>query len=83
MKRIFLAAALTAFAAPAFADDDPTAEQIERINEVLAAMSCEMAPDDMEVEDDGSFDLDDVYCADGQFDIKLNADFTEKERRKE
>lgn len=83
MKRIFTAAALIAFAAPAFADDDPTPEQIERINEVLAAMSCEVAPDDIEVEDDGSFDLDDVYCADGQFDIKLNADFTEKERRRE
>ena len=83
MKRILLAAMLTAFAAPAFADDDPTAEQIAGVDEALAAMTCEVDPDHIEVEDDGSFDLDDVICADGQYDIKLNADFSEKERRKE
>ncbi|WP_223252403.1 hypothetical protein [Paracoccus mutanolyticus] len=46
-------------------------------------MTCEVDADNIDVEDDGSFDLDDVICADGQYDIKLNADFTEKERRKE
>lgn len=84
MKRLLLATTLIAFAVPALADDDKaTAEQIEKIDEVLAAMTCEVDPDNIEVEDDGSFDLDDVICADGQYDIKLNADFTEKERRKE
>ena len=52
-------------------------------DEALAAMTCEVDADNIDVEDDGSFDLDDVICADGQYDIKLNADFTEKERRKE
>lgn len=84
MKRILLAGIIAGFAFPAFADnDDPTAEQIAKIDEVLAAMSCEIDPDDIDVEADGSFDLDDVMCADGQYDIKLNADFTEKSRRKE
>ena len=32
MKRILLAATLAAFAVPAFADDDPTDEQIARID---------------------------------------------------
>ncbi|MFC0278315.1 PepSY domain-containing protein [Falsigemmobacter intermedius] len=83
MRKILLATALTAFAFPAFADDKATAEQIAKIDEVLAAMKCEVDSDNIEVEDDGSFDLDDVICADGQYDVKLNADFTEKERRKE
>ncbi len=83
MKRLALAAALAGFAVPALADTDPTAEQIAKIDEVLAAMTCEVDPANIEVEDDGSFDLDDVICADGQYDVKLNADFTEKERRKE
>lgn len=84
MKRILLATTLIAFAGiPALADDKATPEQIAQIDEVLAAMSCEVDPDNIEVEDDGSFDLDDVICADGQYDVKLNADFTEKERRKE
>lgn len=83
MRKILLATALTAFAFPAFADDAPSPEQIAKIDEVLTAMKCEVAPDNIEVEDDGSFDLDDVMCADGQYDIKLNADYSEKERRKE
>lgn len=83
MKRILLVGILAGFAFPALADDTPTAEQIAKIDEVLAAMTCEIDPDDIEVEEDGSFDLDDVMCEDGQYDIKLNADFTEKERRKE
>lgn len=83
MKHLLAAAALSVFALPALADDEATPEQIAKINEVLAAMTCEVDDDNIEVEDDGSFDLDDVICADGQYDIKLNADFTEKERRKE
>ena len=84
MKKILLTAALTAFAMPAFADDQAaTPEQIAKIDEALAAMTCEVDPANIEVEDDGSFDLDDVICADGQYDVKLNADYTEKERRKE
>ena len=83
MKKTLLAALITGFAMPAFADDKATAEQIAKIDEALAAVSCEVDPDNIEVEDDGSFDLDDVICADGQYDVKLNADFTEKERRKE
>lgn len=83
MKQMVLAAALLGFALPAFADTEATPEQIAKIDEVLAAMTCEVDPDNIEVEDDGSFDLDDVICADGQYDVKLNADFTEKERRKE
>ena len=84
MKKLMLALALGAFAMPALADEvEATAEQIAQIDEALKALNCEVDSDNIEVEDDGSFDLDDVICADGQYDIKLNADFTEKERRKE
>ena len=83
MKKVVLAGIFTAFALPVFADEAATPEQIAKIDEVLAAMTCEVDPDNIEVEDDGSFDLDDVLCADGQYDVKLNADFSEKERRKE
>ncbi|MBJ2152144.1 MULTISPECIES: hypothetical protein [Rhodobacterales] len=85
MKKLLLAAMIAGFAMPALADDHDkaTPEQIAKIDEALAAVSCEVDPDNIEVEEDGSFDLDDVICADGQYDVKLNADFTEKERRKE
>ena len=83
MRKILLATALSALALPALADDKPTADQIAKIDAALAAMQCEVDSDNIEVEADGSFDLDDVICADVQYDVKLNADFTEKERRKE
>lgn len=83
MKRIILAALLAGVAGPVLAEEGATPEQIAMIDEALAAMTCEVDSDNIEVEDDGSFDLDDVICADGQYDVKLNADFTEKERRKE
>jgi hypothetical protein len=59
-----------------------TEEQMARIDEVLAAKSCEVDPENVEVED-GAFDLDDVMCADGQYDIKLDAGFGVTEERKE
>ena len=85
MKKLLITVLLAGFAMPALADDDEkaTAEQIAKIDEALAAMRCEVDADNIEVEDDGSFDLDDVICADGQYDVKLNADYSEKERRKE
>lgn len=80
---VTFAASCTGLALPALADEKPTAEQITKIDAALAAVSCEVDADNIEVEADGSFDLDDVICADGQYDVKLGADYTEKERRKE
>tara|TARA_Y100001947_G_C10245539_1_gene263539 strand:+ start:100 stop:360 length:261 start_codon:yes stop_codon:yes gene_type:complete len=67
---------------PVWASDDLTEEEVDRINAVLAEMQCEMDDDDIEKEDDG-FDLDDVLCAEGQFDIKLDTDFAVVEKRAE
>lgn len=83
MKRILAAACMTAFALPALAETEATAEQIAAIDAALMAITCEVDSANIEVEEDGGFDLDDVICADGQYDIVLNADYTEKERRKE
>lgn len=57
--------------------------QVEGIMAFLDGIGCEMDPDDIAVEEDGSYDLDDVMCPDGQYDIKLDADFRETARRKE
>ncbi len=86
MKKLFAAfgaAGLLFVAAPAMADDDPTAEQIAKITEVLAAQSCDVDPDEIEVEADGGFDVDDVACLDGQYDVKLDKDFNVIGMRKE
>lgn len=85
MTRILVAIAFGLTALPAWAaDDDPTAEEVAKINAMLAEMQCEMDDDDIEKEDDGGFELDDVICADGtQYDIDLNASFEVVEKRAE
>ncbi|MGR3377005.1 PepSY domain-containing protein [Salipiger abyssi] len=73
------AATLTALPVAA---DTPSPAQTEQILAMLAEMQCEMDPDDIEMEDSG-YELDDVYCADGQYDIDLDADLNVTNKRKE
>ncbi len=40
-------------------------ETVQRIMAMLAEMNCQMAPDDIEMEDEG-YELDDVICEGGQ-----------------
>ncbi|WP_108259252.1 PepSY domain-containing protein [Mangrovicoccus ximenensis] len=86
MKSLILSAALVALAAPAFAMSHGGGlpeETVNAIMEKLAAMNCQMDPDDIEAEDEG-YDLDDVICEGGQqFDILLDMDFNEVSRRAE
>jgi len=80
MKPVLAAAALMLLAAPALAEATP--EQIAAIDAKLAEMQCEVDPDNIEMED-GGFDLDDVICVDGQYDIAMDADLNVTEQRKE
>lgn len=80
MKTILTAVALLLL--PGFALAQATPEQLARIDEVLAAKKCEVDPANVEVED-GQFDLDDVICESGQYDILLDAEFNVVKERKE
>ncbi|MBY6005157.1 PepSY domain-containing protein [Salipiger bermudensis] len=72
-------------AAPALADDHAVPEEAkEQIAAKLADLRCEVDPDDIEMTDEGGYDLDDVICeGTGQFDIVLDAEFNEVSRRAE
>lgn len=72
-------------AGPALAQDQELSQEtVDAIMATLADMNCQMAPDDIEVMEDGGFDLDDVICEGGnQFDIVLDADMNETGRRAE
>ena len=77
-----LATASVAFmlvTAPVAAQDAAT---VEKIMAMLAEMQCEMDPDDIEVED-GGYELDDVFCHDGQYDIELDTELNVVGKRKE
>jgi hypothetical protein len=83
MKTLILALFGSALATAAFAGGHAKEEKIAKINDMLAEMSCEIDEDDIEFEDDGGFDLDDVQCSDGQYDIKLDKDYKVVGKRKE
>ena len=77
-------AAAAALAMTASHADEVDAAAVEKIQAYLAAGNCQMDPDDIELEDDGGYDLDDVICEGGnQFDITLDKDFNETGRRAE
>lgn len=83
MKTTAIAAILAlGVSAPVWADAHAQEEHVMKIMEFMEGIGCEMDPDDIEVEDDG-YDLDDVLCPDGQYDITLDAEFNETGRRKE
>ena len=90
MKRLTTTLATIALAAPLWAEshsgdmDEIPQETVDAIMAMLTEMECQMAPDDIEMEDDGGYELDDVICKGGnQFDIELDADLNEVERRAE
>ncbi|GAA4219446.1 hypothetical protein GGQ68_003764 [Sagittula marina] len=87
MKRFATAALILGLASPVFADSheemEIPQETVDAIMSMLTDMECQMAPDDIEMED-GGYELDDVICKGGdQFDIELDADLNEVGRRAE
>jgi uncharacterized protein involved in high-affinity Fe2+ transport len=58
------------------------ADKEKAIADMLATMKCEVDPANIEAGGKG-YELDDVFCADGQYDMDLNADLTVADKRKE
>ncbi|WEX74064.1 hypothetical protein PYH37_001437 [Sinorhizobium numidicum] len=58
------------------------ADKQKAITDMLATMKCEVDPANIEANGTG-YELDDVFCADGQYDMDLNADLTVADKRKE
>ncbi|MDX0537437.1 hypothetical protein GOC55_29040 [Sinorhizobium medicae] len=62
--------------------EDIPADKQKAIADMLAAMKCEVDTANIEANGEG-YELDDVFCADGQYDMDLKADLTVAEKRKE
>lgn len=71
-KTLVLAAALALSPAAVSAQEVP-AETATKIQAVLAEMQCEVDPANIEPSGEG-FELDDVFCADGQYDMDVDKD---------
>ena len=76
MKRLIIAAAAIAFfAAPAFADEKPSADETKALEAAASALGCSGGQLEKESEASGVFEVNDAKCKDGQFDIKFDKDF--------
>ncbi|MQW60099.1 hypothetical protein [Sinorhizobium meliloti] len=80
MTTVVLAASFTA--PLGLRAEEIPADKQKAITEMLATMKCEVDPASIEAGSKG-YELDDVFCADGQYDMVLNADLTVAEKRKE
>jgi hypothetical protein len=76
MNKLMIAAAAVAFAvAPAFADDDPSDDEVSKLKEAIAAWGCEGGEFEKETEGTGVYEAEDVKCKTGQYDFRLDKDF--------
>ena len=76
MKKLSIAAAVLAFAAaPAFADEKPSADEVAKIKEAVAAWGCQGGTYEKETEGTGIYEAEDVKCKTGQYDFRLDKNF--------
>lgn len=59
-----------------------SAEAVAAIKKTLAEMKCEVDASNIEREKKG-YELDDVFCADGQYDMKMSDDYKVVSKKKE
>ncbi|WP_181708599.1 PepSY domain-containing protein [Chthonobacter rhizosphaerae] len=81
LKAFLIAGALATAPVAALATEAP-AEVVTKINAMLADMQCEVDAANIEASDTG-YELDDVFCADGQYDINLDKDLKVSSKTKE
>ena len=81
LKTVLFAGALALLPAAAMAQEIP-AETVTKIQDMLKGMQCEVDPANIESSGDG-YELDDVFCADGQYDMDLDKDLAVVSKKKE
>lgn len=82
MRSLAIAALLTiAFAGAAAAEKKVSKEATAAIEKALAEIGCK--PGDIEAGKGGGYEVDDVECKDGQYDVKLDKDFKITGKKKE
>ena len=72
---VALALAFFAAAGTSYADRDATPEETAKVAEALKAMGC-TSFDDVDVDDNTVYEVDDAICEDGKYDIDLDMQLT-------
>jgi len=64
----------TVISSSVFADEEMTVMELSKVQAVMQKMHCRLKPE-MIVKLDNGFVITDVYCADGTYTVRLDADF--------
>lgn len=56
------------------ATEEPTVLELSQIQGVMEELNCRLKPEMVKKLDDG-FLVEDVFCADGSYEVRLDADF--------
>ena len=78
---IALVAVFFAAAAASFADRDATAAETASVAEALGGEGCVLS-EVVEVDGKGIFEVDGIVCEDGNYDVKLDAEYNIVSRTK-
>ncbi|WP_075217364.1 PepSY domain-containing protein [Mongoliimonas terrestris] len=81
IKTVLFAGALVLLPAAAMAQEVP-ADVVTKIQAMLTEMQCEVDAENVEADGEG-YELDDVFCADGQYDMNLDANLAVVDKKKE
>lgn len=81
IKTVLFAGALVLLPAAAMAQEVP-ADVVTKIQAMLTEMKCEVDAENIEADGEG-YELDDVFCADGQYDMNLDANLAVVDKKKE
>ena len=73
---------LVLIATPALASEVDEAT-LAKIDALLKEQRCEVDPVNVEAARGGGYELDDVYCADGRYDMELDASLAVTGKKKE
>lgn len=76
MKKFAIAMALAMSVTPALADDKPSDAEAAKIKEAVAAWGCDGGSYEKETEGTGVYEAEDVKCKSGQYDFRLDKDFS-------
>ena len=77
MKRIAVAACGLLFGVGAvFADDKVSEADGKKVQDALAAWGCSGGEMEKESEGSGVYEVDDAKCKGGQYDVKLDSNFS-------
>ena len=77
MKRMALFASVLMMASgAAFADEKVSEADGKKIQDAIAAWGCSGGEMEKESEGSGVFEVDDANCKGGQYDVKLDANFS-------